>query len=290
MSGRMSRRQVIGLAVGGTATTVGLGIFGAWALRQDKTPLSDVRTPIPGPTDPPTTKPPAPLFESRKVFSKARGREVSLLVYRPDGLADDGGTLPTCLALHGRGANANQFTDLGVGDNLSAAAAYAVVAVDGGDATYWVRTDPGDDPQAMLTDELPAWLAELGVSTKPFAVLGVSMGGYGALNYVRAHTGQVRAAAVLSPALFPTWAQAKARDVFPGRALWEQTEPLLHVAELGKTALGVWCGTADPLLPSANQLIDTAKPAVARTGDGGHDADYWRRALPEAMSFIGSHI
>ncbi|WP_018685966.1 alpha/beta hydrolase [Actinokineospora enzanensis] len=265
-----------------------MGIFGAWALRHDQTPVSEVRTPIPEPGPPPSSKAQPKLLEVRQVHSKARGRDVQLITYRPDGLAE-GGTLPVCLAFHGRGAGASMFTDLGVGGQLSAAAAYAVVAVDGGDS-YWVKTSAKDDPVAMLTDELPGWLAELDVATAPFAVLGVSMGAYGALDYVRAHRDSIKAAAVISPALFTSWNDARARDVFPTRALWEETEPLRHIPELGKVPLGVWCGTKDPLLPSANRLIDTARPVLARTAVGGHDANYWTSVLPEAMYFVGSHI
>ncbi|MCP2272811.1 alpha/beta hydrolase [Actinokineospora diospyrosa] len=287
MSG-LSRRQVIAASVGGVATTVGLGLFGAWALRRDETPAaSDARTPIPTEMGPTTTTRPPKLLEVRTVKSTARNRDVEVVAFRPDGVAP--GTLPVCLALHGRGARARVFTELGVGGQLSAAAAYAVVAVDGGDS-YWVGNSAKDDPVAMLTDELPGWLADLGLNPRPFAVLGVSMGAYGALNYVREHPDAVRAAAVISPALFTSWGDARARNVFTGRAQWEQTEPLRHIDALGGAKLGVWCGTADPLLPSANRLIDTARPAVARTAPGGHDADYWTAVVPEALSFIGSHI
>ncbi|WP_051386020.1 alpha/beta hydrolase [Actinokineospora inagensis] len=283
----LSRRQVIAASVGGLATTIGLGLFGAWALREDEKPArSDARTPIPVPAVTTTTVPPK-LLEVRTFHSKARNRDVRVITYRPAGIAP--GTLPVCLAFHGRGAGPSMFTDLGVGGQLTAAAAYAVVAVDGGDS-YWVSPSPKDDPVAMLTDEVPGWLAELAVNQRPFAVLGVSMGAYGALNYVRAHRDAVRVAAVVSPALFRSWTEAKARNAFTGRAQWEDTEPLRHIEALRGVPLGVWCGTADPLLPSANQLIDTARPVVARTAPGGHDAEYWAKVLPDSLSFIGSHI
>ncbi|GLZ40085.1 alpha/beta hydrolase-fold protein [Actinokineospora sp. NBRC 105648] len=288
MSGRMSRRQVLAAAAGGVATVAGLGAFGAWALRHDETPDSDLRTPIPVAPDTPVSSAPAPkLVEVRTLRSKARGKQVEVIAFRPDGLAP--GTLPVCLALHGRGAGARMFTELGVGAQLTAAAAFAVVAVDGGDS-YWLPTTRGDDPAAMLDEDLPGWLTGLGLNPSPFAVLGISMGAYGALNYVRDHHPQVRAAAVVSPALFTNWNEARTRSVFTGRPQWEQTEPLRHVDELAGTKLGVWCGTSDPFLLSANQLIDTARPEVARTAEGGHDAGYWARVMPEALSFIGSHI
>ncbi|RLK62103.1 S-formylglutathione hydrolase FrmB [Actinokineospora cianjurensis] len=285
----LSRRRVIAASVGGVASAVGLGLFGAWALREDEKPApSDARTPIPTEMGPTSTVPPPRLLEIKTVRSKARGRDVEVVAFRPDGVAP--GVLPVCLALHGRGAGARVFTELGVGDQLSAAAAYAVVAVDGGDASYWLKSSPTDDPPAMLADELPGWLTDLGLNPRPFAVLGISMGGYGALNYVRDHRETVRAAAVLSPALFTSWTDARARNVFDSRAQWEQTEPLRHIDALADVELGVWCGEADPLLPSANRLIDTARPAVARTAPGGHTADYWVTAMPEALSFLGSHI
>jgi enterochelin esterase-like enzyme len=92
------------------------------------------------------------------------------------------------------------------------------------------------------------------------------------------------AAAVLSPALYRTWADAQARDAFADQATWAAAEPLRHPARLPR--LGVWSGEDDPWIAEARQLAAAEHAALARFGPGGHDADYWRRIMPEVLSFL----
>jgi len=206
---------------------------------------------------------------------------------------DAGQDLPVCIALHGRGETAEMFVDLGVPDVLTSLVNYqgvppfAVVAVNGGDS-YWIARDAEDDPQRMLTEEVPAWLAERGLAPNPFGVLGISMGGYGALNYAAGLLNPL--VAVLSPALFLTWPEADARDVFADEQQWRDTDPLQNLADINSSTLGVWCGESDPFVDGARQLIERAAPAVAEVEPGDHDADYWRKVLPDALRFVGGRI
>jgi len=57
----------------------------------------------------------------------------------------------------------------------------AMVTVDGGDG-YW-NPHPGDDPMAMVVHELIPRCQRLGLGRPPHrvVVMGISMGGYGAL-------------------------------------------------------------------------------------------------------------
>lgn len=222
------------------------------------------------------------------VHSPARDASVELITMRPQGV---GGRLPTCIALHGRASTARMFLDLGVPDLLNAAVnggvkPFAVVAVDGGDS-YWVATKPTDDPQRMLTEDMSTWLANRGFGA-PFAALGISMGGYGALNFAR--TPGLNGVAAISAAMFTSWADAKSRNAFVDEAQWEATEPLRHVADLHGTKLGVWCGEKDPFINPARQLIVKANPTVAAIAPGGHDSAYWKRILPDVLSFVGGLV
>src|SRR5262249_1689366 len=138
--------------------------------------------------DPTTVAPPESLSKPavpndpvaiETMHSPARDANVELITIRPEGV---GGRLPACIALAGRASTARMFLDLGVPELLNAAVnagskPFAVVAVDGGDS-YWVAKKPTDDPQKMLTEDLPTWLANRGF-TAPFAAFGISMGGYG---------------------------------------------------------------------------------------------------------------
>jgi S-formylglutathione hydrolase FrmB len=224
-----------------------------------------------------------------RVHSPARRSTVELVMIRP---ARYTGRLPVCLALHGRSSTARMFLDLGVPEMLNAVIAtgvqpFAVVAVDGGNS-YWVARDSNDDPQRMLAEDLPTWLTNRGFAASPFAAFGISMGGYGALNYAR--NSRLSAVAAVSAALFASWPDARSRNAFVDQAAWEATEPLLHVDEIKTDALGVWCGTDDPFIDRARELVDKAKPRVSALGNGGHNETYWRRILPEVLHFVGETL
>jgi len=230
-----------------------------------------------------------PLVVDVQRQSTARGRGVRVIAMFPGSKVE---RLPVFLALHGRGSTAGLFLDLGVPAMLAAAvqdgvAPFAVLAVDGGDS-YWVAEDPADDPQKMLIEEVPGWLTEFGLIESPVGALGISMGAYGALNYVRAVPGPP-SAAVLSPALFTDWSQARARNVFADEPAWLRTEPLRHTDDL-HGAIGVWCGTSDPFLPAAKKLVASGRTSAGKFTGGGHDPAYWRSALPEAIRFLGGVI
>ncbi|OXM49241.1 alpha/beta hydrolase [Amycolatopsis alba] len=250
------------------------------------------KAPLVGPPTvaPPTT--PTPLTEAvtvQKMRSAARNRDVNLVIIAPDGVSRVG--MPVCVALHGRGADARTFLDLGVQNALNQVVAaglpaFAVASVDGAD--YWVDVGKGDDPQRMLSEELPGWLAKRQLRP-PSAMFGISMGGFGTLRYAREHK-NLKAVAVASAALFVSWPDAKSRKVFADREQWESHEPLLHVGDLPASSTGVWCGNSDPFARADRKLIKALDPAVARMTPGEHNEDYWRGIMPEMMKFVGERL
>lgn len=222
----------------------------------------------------------------QRMRSAARGKDVDLVLVTPEGVAAAG--LPVVLALHGRGANARTFLDLGLPAVLTEAVRsgvppFAVAAVDGDH--YWVATDPADDPQKMLTDELPGWLAQVDLKP-PSAAFGISMGGFGALRYARDRG--LKAVATASAALFVSWGDAKARKVFRDETQWRDHEPLLHTAALRATPTGIWCGTSDPFITAARKYRQAATPEVVELSAGAHTEKYWTRVLPEILTFTGT--
>ncbi|GJF27640.1 esterase [Kitasatospora sp. NE20-6] len=223
-----------------------------------------------------------------RVSSAARSSRVQLSIMTPPHAARPS-ELPVCLVLHGRGGSAQAVLDLGLPEFLADATARGVpphhlVAVDGGDATYWHRRSAGDDPMAMLLDELPGWLTTRGLAV-PTGVLGISMGGSGALQYARARNGGLGAVALLSPALFRTWSDARTVDGYEDEADWLEREPLLHLDRPLTRRLAVWCGTEDPFCPAARRLADRA--AEMHLPRGAHTDGFWRRVLPDATAFLG---
>jgi len=203
------------------------------------------------------------------------------VVTSPKGV--DRTTLPVCVLLHGRGANRHWWAEVGLPNFLSATAIPVVlVAVDGGDS-YWTGS-----AGRMLTDQLPAHLAGERMRA-PSAALGISMGGFGAL--ALATRQPLRAVAAISPALFPTWAEADVVREVASRQEWEDNEPLRHVADLKpNTAIGVWCGREDPFHDPAVDYAAKARAEVTSFEHGLHDIGYWLRVLPEALHFIGDRL
>jgi S-formylglutathione hydrolase FrmB len=228
---------------------------------------------------------PAAHTTVRQFDSVARGRTVDVVTMIPNGA--DPARLSVCLVLHGRNNNARGMITLGLPQFLTAAVRsdvppFAFVAVDGGDS-YWVPRTPADDPQRMLTGELPGWLTTLGLSAVPSTVLAVSMGCFGALVYARGKP--VHRMALLSPALFQDWADAQTVHAFADETQWAQYEPLRHPAPAN---LAIWCGREDPFYPSARQLADQTPPAIASFPHGEHDDDFWRRMLPLAIPHLAA--
>ncbi|MEU2630531.1 alpha/beta hydrolase-fold protein [Kitasatospora sp. NPDC007106] len=287
-TGTGRRRFLRALLVAGVGTAAVGG-----AMIEDVLPGGDRLRRAIGMTGPDGTVPavgPGPV-RTDQLASKARGRRIELTVVSPPGSAP-GADLPVCLALHGRGGSAAALVDLGLPQFLAAATAKGVppfhlVAVDGGEATYWHRRTPGDDPMAMLLDEVPRWLAARGLAA-PTGVLGISMGGSGALQYARARNGGLAAAALLSPALFTSWGDARPVDAYQDQADWEAHEPLRHLDRPLTRRLAVWCGTEDPFCPAARKLADRA--AETHFPRGAHTDGFWRRVLPDATAFLGQAL
>ncbi|ALG12942.1 hypothetical protein AOZ06_44245 [Kibdelosporangium phytohabitans] len=221
-----------------------------------------------------------------KFTSTARGREVNVITMAPDGHAP--GELPKCVALHGRGGDVNWMVSLGVQKFLTGVVRagvppFAVISVDGGQDTYWVDGEPGDDPQRML-------LTELGPIQAAF---GISMGAFGALRFARSRRADktdLKAVGAISPALFRDWPTAESKHVFADQAHWEANEPLRHIGEVDRTSLGVWCGASDPFITVAKALANQARPATSSFTPGAHDGAYWSGVLPEVLTFVGRRI
>lgn len=281
----VTRRRLLGglglLAGAGIAgvagTAAGLLPGSSWARRHLGTAGSEGSVPA--------IQPGTVAFSSWR--SQARAGQVELMVATPP--VPSGQHLPVCLALHGRGSSARGMADLGLPQFLADATRHglpplAIVAPDGGDH-YWADCGPGDDSMRMLRSELPGWLADLGLPA-PSAVLGVSMGGFGALSY--ALTRRPAATALLSPALFTDWSQPKALHAFPSRSVWEAQDPLRHAEELDGTTLGIWCGSSDVYYDTAQGLARRTHPAVSAFDAGDHTPGYWRRVLPDALRFIAA--
>lgn len=197
------------------------------------------------------------------------------------------------VCLPGRGSDARWVMDtLHVVDFVVAAGLpYAVAAVDGGD-TYWHRRASGEDRMRMLLEEfLPLLGRRFGL--RPRAVMGWSMGGYGALLAAERRPELFRAVAVSSAAIWPSHAQQHSAvpDAFDSAADFARNDVFAGSGRLADTAVSMSCGTADPFL--ANDRAFAAR-LPHRPADefvaGCHDDDFWRRMLPAQVRFLGRHL
>ncbi|PWK82325.1 S-formylglutathione hydrolase FrmB [Lentzea atacamensis] len=235
-----------------------------------------------------------PTVRFERVYSAARRREVNLAFYLPTGVNPRG--LPMSILLHGLHGDARHANAGNLAGVLTSAVAkgsvpaFGFVAVDGGD-NYWHENIPGDDPMAMLLDEVPQWLRERGYG-EPFAVTGVSMGGFGSLLYARrrAERGDpIAAAAAISPGLITTWPEMAKRRAFKNEAEWASLDPLRHLKSTGSTALGVWIGDRDRFIEGTRRFIRDVRPEVGTVKAGGHDDGFYRKVTPDVVRFLAKY-
>src|SRR5271166_3831588 len=123
-----------------------------------------------------------------------------------------------------------------------------MVTVDGGDG-YW-NPHPGDNPMAMVIDELIPRCQRLGLGRPPqrIATLGISMGGYGALLFAEKYPKLIAAVAAISPAIWTSYAQASQASpaAYASAAAFAAGDAVTHAAALGTTRCGSRRATATP--------------------------------------------
>jgi len=232
-----------------------------------------------------------PTYLSGSFVSAARGGvQTNWIIARPPAQT---GMLRPVIALHGRGGNAAGVMDLGMRDGLaqvvsSGGAPFAVVAVDGGDNSYWHRRASGEDAGAMVLSELLPMLETRGLDISRVAFMGWSMGGYGAL-LLGARLGPQRTAGIcaVSPALWPSYWLADP-GAFDGPDDWANNSVFGQPA-LAAIPIRVDCGTSDRFYPATKQFVDQLRSPVAGSfSAGGHDVSFWRRQLPDELKWMAS--
>lgn len=210
-----------------------------------------------------------------RVRSLAMG-DVDLFTAVPAGHGDGAG-LPVVVMLHGSSASAAQLQGFGLARFVTAAVEagtppFVLVGTDDGPAG-WVPS--GDvDPQRMLRDELPLWLADRGFAAERRALWGWSRGGYGALKFVAGEPDWAASLALFSPALEP------------------DDPVLLDLGSLADLPWGLWCGEWDPFRDGALALADAAPvaPAPWVGGDGGHTRAYWNNHTLEMFDQLARKL
>lgn len=264
----VSRRTLLA----GAAGTVGVVAAGAvaWPVLPQR-----IRNQIVGPPEVyiPNAAPGQVTLE--QVYSEQRGTDVDLFTAVPAGYGP-GTDLPVVVVLHGASATAADFADFGLPQFVSAAVEAGanpfVLAGATGDALQWEPQENGDNPRAMVLEELPQWLDERGFDADRRALWGWSMGGYGVLRISELDPTWTRATAAFSPAI------AGGDPVFQ------------DAAQLSGVPVGLWCGTDDSFYDAVRELAEEVQPEIASFSEGGHTRVYWNEQTIEALTFLASSL
>ena len=189
--------------------------------------------------------------------------------------------------LHGHGEDHRfAFDHIKLHDFAAAGhAKLAIAAVDGGPDSYWHRRANGDDPRSMLLNEFIP-LVESRVGAHPRALLGWSMGGYGALLAAETSATRFRAVCAASPALWTT-AGATPEGAFDDADDYRRNDVFARASRLSSMTVRIDCGTGDPFYEAARTFAREVHPSPQGTfATGFHDDAYWRSVAPAQIQTI----
>ena len=202
-----------------------------------------------------------------------------------------------CLVLHGLGANertrstAWATTASWPAPWPSGVPPFILASIDGGDG-YWHPRASGDDPLGMLLEDFPVVLAQHGLSVETFALLGYSMGGYGALLAAveRPEPGQGRGRQRAGAVEYLREGRAQHfAGSFDSEDDWRQWGDMPpRLGRLKGIPLRVDCGESDPFEPALDSMRERLPdPAAVHITKGCHDNAYWRSVAPAQFELIG---
>jgi S-formylglutathione hydrolase FrmB len=233
-------------------------------------------------------------------FSSKRNRQVAYSIGYPPH-HQSGTELPLVVMLHGFGENHERaLTGLTPAQAVALAGAggavlppMALVTVDGGNG-YW-NAHPGDDPMGMLVDELIPLCRRLGLGRPPrrIGAMGISMGGYGALLLAERHPTLVSAVAAISPAIWTSYAQARAANAgaYASAAAFAANDAVTHAGSLAGVPVRVAAGYGDPFYPGVQALAGVLPAgSVVDLGNGCHDGSFFASQEPASLQFLARNL
>jgi len=287
------------LLIGGGAAVLAVAAGGVIAARE--LPLRDWWNKATGACGDPGPIPPAAGSPTRTgtFRSDVLGADVGYALAVPPGHAI-GDPLPVTFMLPGRGGTAaesfgsTRFPDF-VAEGMAerGVAPFALAAVDGG-TSYWHPRASGEDRMRMLMDEFIPMCADrwhMGEARR--AVVGWSMGGYGAILAAEQHPTVFGAVAAASPAIYRTYDEVRSA----GGDEFDSAEDLAHydvfarVDALAGVPVRIDCGTADPFYPNDRAFAEALpQPPAGEFFKGCHTGDSWRVVAPGQVDFLGTAL
>jgi len=241
---------------------------------------------------------PGPSY-SKTFYSHARNRDVGYTIAYPPG-HKPGDRLPLVVMLHGEGGDHTS----GVGGLTPAKALalqvdgaplrpMAIVTVDGGSG-YW-NPHPGDNPMGMVVDELIPLCRRLGLGRAPdtVGVLGISMGGYGAILLAEKFPHLFRVVAAISPAVWTSYGQASAVNsaAYASPAAFAAADVVTHARALAGIPVRVASGDGDPFHPGVVALAKVLpSDAIVVLSAGCHSGSFFLQQTPPSLEFLSHHL
>jgi diacylglycerol O-acyltransferase/trehalose O-mycolyltransferase len=253
------------------------------------------------------------------ISSPAMGGEFGARLVLPSGYdSDPERSWPVLYLLHGAGEpqSYRYWTETLAIDTLPAADGAILVAPEGGDMGYysdWYNDGRGGPPawETFHLAEIRQLIVRSWRASDRMAVMGISMGGFGAISYAGRHPGMFAAAVSLSGVLdisaVPNWFSPRLwGDPQAQSDVWAAHNPATLVERLTGTSLFVAYGSGEPgPLDAKGAGRDDLESLVARMnesfvarsreagvtltvdgyGPGSHSAPYWKRELDTAVAF-----
>jgi enterochelin esterase-like enzyme len=296
--GRVSRRTMLTWLAGGIGVVAAAGVTGFELVDHGVLPGKQALDELDGGCDvTSTTLSFAPLGPSLsgQFSSKARNRSVGYTVAYPPG-HHVGDELPLVVMLHGY-ANNHRTALFGMSPAQAVALTrngkrmnpVALVTADGGNG-YW-NPHPGDDPMAMVVDELIPLCQRrgLGRATNGIRMMGISMGGYGALAIAERNQGLVSSVAAISPAIWTSYDQARAANpgAFASKKAFDDGNVIAHASLLSSVAVRIVSGVDDPFHPGVVTLANSLPPeAHVVFSSGCHTEPFFTEQEPPSLRFV----
>jgi pimeloyl-ACP methyl ester carboxylesterase len=234
---------------------------------------------------------------SGQFFSKARRRRVGYSIGYPAGYQSND-ALALIVMLHGYGNNhrnalVNMTPAQAVALRFGAAAPRpaALVTVDGGNG-YW-NPHPTDDPMAMVVDELIPLCQRLGLGRTPetISLMGISMGGYGALAIAERNPGLASGVAAISPAIWTSYDQARAanRGAFASASAFEEGDVIARAATLRGVSIRIASGNDDPFHSGVEKLAGVLPhSSTVVFSSGCHTNPFFYEQEPPSLQFLST--
>ena len=293
---------MLALGLGGAAAVIAGAATGAELISHGVLPGKTVLDTIDGAcsvASPPLEFSPLGPSFSGAFYSRARRRSVGCTIAYPPGHRS-GDELPLVVMLHGFGGNhATALAGMSPAQAVALKAGgeplppMAMVTVDGGNG-YW-NPHPGDDPMTMVTGELIPRCQRLGLGRppRPIGMMGISMGGYGALLFAEKYPQLIAAVAAISPAIWTSYAQANAANstAYASAAAFDANDTITHAASLAGIPVRVASGYDDPFYPGV-QALARALPAgaIMDFGHGCHTGPFFLEQEPPSLAFLARHL